>query len=43
MMGVDRQANRLASYIPYILMSADLEETLSLRAKATYRVAVNDA
>ena len=43
MMGVDRQANRLASYIPYILMSADLEEMLSLRARQKYRDAVNAA
>lgn len=43
LMGVDRQANRLASYIPYILMSADLEEMLSLRAKETYRDVVNAA
>ena len=43
MMGVDRQANRLASVIPYILMSADLEEALSLGAKAQYRVAVDAA
>ena len=43
MMGVDRQANRLASCIPYILMSADLEELLALRARQKYRDAVNAA
>jgi hypothetical protein len=41
MMGVDLHANRLANVIPYILMSADLEEALSLRAAAKYRFAVN--
>ena len=43
MMGVDLHANRLANVIPYILMSADLEQALSFRAKAKYRSAINVA
>ena len=42
-MGVDRQANRLASCIPYILMSAELEELQSERAKDKYRGVVDAA
>ena len=36
MMGVDRQANRIASYIPRFLISSDLEDMLAERALETY-------
>jgi len=43
MMGVDRQANKLASCIPYILMSAELADLQSERAKDKYRGVVDAA
>ena len=35
-MGIDRQDNRIASYIPRFLLSSDLEEVLAERALETY-------